>query len=359
MNTTMADGAEQRLDAQIAEALFGQPGMSKMDVANRVRELRGDGPALLVGRQPASVGQIDAETLWWLQDAINTMAEGGNQSHVRFLQRLHDTLSVHPSPGGQDAPEIEQLQQLVSSILNTVSLGYQTGPYAYAGEDFGAYLHEATGKCRTVLRALSALAARQPMGEVSVKKEDANNYCLILRALGMEEEGDPVAEVQALIEVRDRQPVGQEPITVEAAATVRRDGEGDRYIDWLTEGGIADLEVGDVLIVSDRAITDEDGSGKVYTAPPAQSVGEPVAWMDPDGSRVLTAKAKANASGTYKSATSGYTVPLYPPAQAVDLERFRPAVMTSLGLSSPNSTERETLRELLALIDGKAVGNGR
>jgi len=64
-----------------------------------------------------------------------------------------------------------------------------------------------------------------------------------------------------------RQPVG-EPITVEAVATVRRNGDGDRYIDWLTEGGIADLEVGDVLMVSDRAITDEDGSGELYTAPP-------------------------------------------------------------------------------------------
>ncbi len=51
-NTTMTDGANERLDAQIAEALFGQPGMSKMDVANRVRELRGDGPALLVVVQP-------------------------------------------------------------------------------------------------------------------------------------------------------------------------------------------------------------------------------------------------------------------------------------------------------------------
>ena len=89
-----------------------------------------------------------------------------------------------------------------------------------------------------------------------------------------------------------------------------------------------------------------------------QPVGEPVAWMDPDGSRVLTAKAKANASGAYKSATSGYTVPLYPPAQAVDLERFRPAVMTALGLSSPYGLERETLNELLDLIDSQAVGNG-
>ncbi|MFL4510803.1 hypothetical protein ACJ6WJ_02545 [Stenotrophomonas maltophilia] len=68
-----------------------------------------------------------------------------------------------------------------------------------------------------------------------------------------------------------RQPVG-EPVTVEAVATVRRTSDGDRYIDWLTEGGIADLEVGDVLMVSDRAITDEDGSGEVYTAPPAQTV---------------------------------------------------------------------------------------
>lgn len=55
----------------------------------------------------------------------------------------------------------------------------------------------------------SSIAARQPVGEVSVKKEDANNYCLILRALGMEEEGDPVAEVMALIEARDRQSSGE------------------------------------------------------------------------------------------------------------------------------------------------------
>jgi len=47
--STMADGAAQRLDAQIADALFGQPGMSKMDVANRLRQLRGAGAPLLCG----------------------------------------------------------------------------------------------------------------------------------------------------------------------------------------------------------------------------------------------------------------------------------------------------------------------
>lgn len=45
-------------------------------------------------------------------------------------------------------------------------------------------------------------------------------------------------------------------------------------------------------------------------------------------------------------------------AQAVDLERFRPAVMTALGLSSPYGLERETLNGLLDLIDSHGARNG-
>ncbi len=75
---------------------------------------------------------------------------------------LRHPCPAHPSPGGQDAPEIEQLRTLVSCILSTVSLGHQKGPYAYAGEDFGRYLAEAARDCRTILRALSDIAARQP-----------------------------------------------------------------------------------------------------------------------------------------------------------------------------------------------------
>lgn len=114
-----------------------------------------------------------------------------------------------------------------------------------------------------------------------------------------------------------RQPVG-EPVTVEAVATVRRNGDGDRYIDWLTEGGIADLEVGDVLIVSDRAITDEDGSGEVYAARPAQ---------------------------------------------AVDLGKYRHALLRASGWArrsdvTSHAEDAGLLRELLDLIDSQAVGNG-
>jgi len=63
MNTTMADGASERLDAQIADALFGQPGMSKTDVTNRLRELRGAGSPLLadarIPNSPSPAGQAD------------------------------------------------------------------------------------------------------------------------------------------------------------------------------------------------------------------------------------------------------------------------------------------------------------
>ncbi|HDS1142894.1 TPA: hypothetical protein QDZ72_002473 [Stenotrophomonas maltophilia] len=93
-----------------------------------------------------------------------------------------------------------------------------------------------------------------------------------------------------------------------------------------------------------------------------QPVGVPSAWMDPDGSRVLTAKAKANASGAYKSATSGYTVPLYPPAQAVDLGQFRDligfAILHAINLpeTDPRRDFIRQANEFMALIASQAVG---
>ncbi|WP_369916486.1 hypothetical protein AB8810_10890 [Xanthomonas sp. NCPPB 3005] len=53
--------------------------------------------------------------------------------------------------------------------------------------------------------------AAVPVGHVSVIQQDANNYCLILRLLGMEDEGDPVAEVRQLVEARDTQPAAPAP----------------------------------------------------------------------------------------------------------------------------------------------------
>ncbi|MEN5419032.1 hypothetical protein ABE543_07010 [Stenotrophomonas sp. TWI169] len=108
MNHELADGAHDRLDAQIAEALFGQPGMSKMDVANRVRELRGDGPALLVGGSHGSEVQV-ADGPWPEIDAIlaNAYSAGavglpfGGIARRAAARAAVAALSAHPSPGGQ------------------------------------------------------------------------------------------------------------------------------------------------------------------------------------------------------------------------------------------------------------------
>ncbi|OBU50130.1 hypothetical protein [Stenotrophomonas maltophilia] len=198
MNTTMADGAEQRLDAQIAEALFGQPGMSKMDVANRVRELRGDGPALLV---PCEAGQNERvrfeawlETLsvdttrwgdgeytdpaahnYWLawQAALSAQPSPGNGerllrevcaqlesldcgacigSHAP-MEDLHGRIAQHlagqPSPGGQGDAPWPEIDMILADAYSAGAEGLQ---------------FEGIARRAAVRAAVSALAARQPVG---------------------------------------------------------------------------------------------------------------------------------------------------------------------------------------------------
>lgn len=53
-----------------------------------------------------------------------------------------------------------------------------------------------------------------------------------------------------------------EPVTVESVATVRRG-----KLSWLIEGGVAALPDGVVLLIADSQITDNSGSGEVYTHP--------------------------------------------------------------------------------------------
>lgn len=70
-----------------------------------------------------------------------------------------------------------------------------------------------------------------------------------------------------------RQPGVQEPVIVEAVGTIKLDDDQEPYIDWLVEGGIHALPVGDVLIAASGAtITNDEGYGEVYAAPPAQGI---------------------------------------------------------------------------------------
>lgn len=333
----------------------------KHDTASDNAALRAIVTALAAQPSPGGQGGLNYERMF--VDACAALAEvsrelgcdpeqGGAEPILSAIAELREALAARQPVGDQHSDDLAvdafaAAMKAKMAEARAKGRGGWEDPAQCTAEDLSRMLRDHVEKgdprdvanfCMMLHQRGEAIAARQPVDEVSVKKEDANNYCLILRALGMEEEGDPVAEVQALIEARDRQPVGEPdaylvqtvkddeawehrwyvprwgdpnpsaldgkvyeirgrkhpelgtyrvkpfyaaplaqvvghgPVTVEAVATVRRWSNGDRYIDWLTEGGIADLEVGDVLMVSDRAITDEDGSGEVYTTPPAQAV---------------------------------------------------------------------------------------
>lgn len=81
----------------------------------------------------------------------------------------------------------------------------------------------------------------------------------------------------------DSQPVsaeagkGVEPVTVEAVATVARDGG----LDWLIEGGPGALEPGEVLMICAERLTDDTGSGEVYRTPSESVAVSGDDWHEP------------------------------------------------------------------------------
>ncbi len=258
MNTTMADGAEQRLDAQIAEALFGQPGMSKMDVANRVRELRGDGPALLVGgRSGGMVGSGDglppcpfcghSDFDQWPCEYID--ASGANvvrcaRCHAAAPMKVWHALSAQPSPGGQ-GDALEALAREMDEFRTTWgTIGMR---------EFGYFVD--------TLKA--ALAARQPVdperGHIDPSWSLHDRVEFALRDAGFDlDEAAFVAEAAD----RARQPVG-EPVA------------------WLVHWSDMPLESLEVTRSASRisevsALTNPPRIVPLYAAPPAQPVGEPV-----------------------------------------------------------------------------------
>lgn len=77
----------------------------------------------------------------------------------------------------------------------------------------------------------------------------------------------------------ETQPQG-EAVVVETVGFVRASKDGERWIDWTLEGGVAELEDGCELIVSATKLTDNEGSGEVYQHPQAKAseAGQGVDW---------------------------------------------------------------------------------
>lgn len=107
MNTTMADGAAQRLVAQIGEALFGQPGLTLMELAEAVKatppsHVRFDVEAMLAVCVPGgSVADpqsvADSIREWFAEPgALMNDAVGWSQLRaVEFTEAVHRALCVH------------------------------------------------------------------------------------------------------------------------------------------------------------------------------------------------------------------------------------------------------------------------
>lgn len=157
MNTAMADGASERLDAQIADALFGQPGMSKMELANRLRQLRGDGGALLgSAAYPAAwmwPHPEDGSVRFTADSDVATEAASMGRA-VSALYHVPVQEDAQPSPAGQgDALVTDAMvHAALERYLQLEPSEAENNPMDESTAQFMRQLLEA------------ALAARQPVG---------------------------------------------------------------------------------------------------------------------------------------------------------------------------------------------------
>ncbi|OBU55489.1 hypothetical protein [Stenotrophomonas maltophilia] len=263
--------------------------------------------------QPSPPHQIDAETLWWLQDAINAMAEGGNQSHIQFLQRLHDSLAAQPSPGGQGDALLDQARKLFDELG------------AIADDD----------KCVAILAA--ALAARQPVSETDAYQQG----------------------------FRDGQ---ERTCTVAARQSVEKDAlVTDEMVDAACR---AYYDTAEDVVAVDHAYMEAALRAALASRQP---VGEPVAFdypkfnavgmgcvLEDRGVHFLIDAAQYGFDEALDQmkATIESIGPLYlaPPAQAVDLGAVREAVRKAWQKCAAGESVDLQFGTLLALIDSQAVG---
>ena len=110
-----------------------------------------------------------------------------------FLSARGEGIAPQAAPAAVAVPDERAAFEKWASFV-----GYSTKRWQ---ADANLYEDNATEDAWIAWQARAALAATPAAAPdmVSVKKVDANNYCRILAALGMEEEGDPVAEVQNLL----------------------------------------------------------------------------------------------------------------------------------------------------------------
>lgn len=133
MNTTMADGAAQRLVAQIGEALFGQPGLPLMELAEKVKGMR------------LASSHFDVEAM------LAACVPGGSIVDPQVVaDRIRHWFDAQPSPAGQGEARAE-FEAWARWFAASVTRG-----------DDGEYASNFTNSLWLAWQA--SLAARQPAG---------------------------------------------------------------------------------------------------------------------------------------------------------------------------------------------------
>ncbi|HHA2771684.1 hypothetical protein [Stenotrophomonas maltophilia] len=204
---TMADGAAQRLVAQIGEALFGQPGLTLMELAEKVKGMKvasswpepacsggfvisdGSGEKYMAWGQVGPEWVADRSAALWLvrrADAEALAAENEDAWSILPVERCalppsgwactlevgHEgpcpTIAVQPSPAGQRG-------SLATLAANWRARADEYDENAREADSIGdmtatvQYLETKSEVLRQVAEELeAALAARQPVGEEPV-----------------------------------------------------------------------------------------------------------------------------------------------------------------------------------------------
>lgn len=153
--------------------------------------------------------------------------------------------------------EVERLVKL---------LQYQAHPYPSPHAEFWQGLLNKPALAADVQRFWSYEAKN--IRCVRESDYDALEQRLINAEAGLRWETERNALLLTELQDAEAQPQA-EPVNLAAVAVVR-EHDHELRLEWLIEGGIAELEPGQILIVADQDVTDDEGGGELYRHPTEQ-----------------------------------------------------------------------------------------